>query len=369
KTVPDGTEREVTGLPADPRIRDVQWAPDGSRIAFSVTADDAVELWIADLRTAAARRLLDGRLSDVLGDAFHWLPDGSGLVVKLVPGDRGAPPPPPDVPAGPVIQQNAGKVAPARTYQDLLESLHDEALFEHYFSAQVARVGLDGRITPIGEPGLIAQAEPSPNGAYLLVQTIQRPFSYLLPVYRFPARIEVWDAAGKVVRRVADLPLAEEVPIAFDAVRTGPRQIGWRADAPATLYWIEAQDGGDPRAKADVRDRVFLLAAPFRGAPVKLLDLALRFDGLRWGTDDLALVSEDWWATRKARTWVVRPGAPRARARLLFDRSSEDRYGDPGDPWTRRSPAGTSVLVTADGGRTLFFSGSGASPEGDRPFL
>ena len=41
--------------------------------------------------------------------------------------------------------------------------------------------------------------------------------------------------------------------------RAGVRGHGWRADVPATLYWAEAQDGGDPRRPAPVRDRVFIL--------------------------------------------------------------------------------------------------------------
>ena len=77
-----------------------------------------------------------------------------------------------------------------------------------------------------------------------------------MPVYRFPYRVEVWDVDGNVVKQVADLPLAEEIPIAFGAVATGPRSFGWRADVPATLCWVEAQDGGDPKAEAEIRDNL-----------------------------------------------------------------------------------------------------------------
>jgi dipeptidyl aminopeptidase/acylaminoacyl peptidase len=273
-----------------------------------------------------------------------------------------------------VIQESIGKPAPARTFQDLLRNRHDEALFEHYLTAQVERITLRGDRTPLGACGLFRRAEPSPSGEYLLVETVHRPFSYLVPVDRFPVRVEVWDAAGRVVRAIADLSLAEEVPTVRGAVRPGPRAFGWRADAPATLCWTEAQDGGDPRAPAEVRDRVYALPAPFEGEPAEVARLGLRFGGVRWGHARLALVEDWWWQTRRRRTWVLDPADPAAAGagggpRLLFDRTWEDRYRDPGTPLLRRTPAGTRVLLTTADGGVLFLAGDGASPEGDRPFL
>ena len=69
---------------------------------------------------------------------------------------------------------------------------------------------------------------------------------------------------------LADLPLADDVPVAFGSVPTGPRSVSWRDDAPATLAWVEARDGGDAAAPADVRDELFMLDAPFTGDPVSL---------------------------------------------------------------------------------------------------
>jgi hypothetical protein len=97
-----------------------------------------------------------------------------------------------------------------------------------------------------------------------VLQTVaKRPYSYVVPANLFPADVVVTDADGKVVHRVADLPLRDNIPTPFDAVAPGPRSVQWRADAPSTLVWVEAQDGGDPRTAAEVRDRVFTLAAPF----------------------------------------------------------------------------------------------------------
>jgi hypothetical protein len=270
------------------------------------------------------------------------------LLCATVPANRGPEPPRPSVPDGPVLQENIGKTAPARTYQDLLKNAHDEALFEHYLQAQLVRIGLDGKNTKIGTAGTLWGYEASPDGQYIMVQTLHRPFSYLVRASRFPRLVEVWDQSGKPVHRVADLPLQEEVPMAFGSVTTGPRSIGWRDDAPATISWVEAQDGGDAGAEADVRDKLFTLAAPFDADPTEIVRTSLRFGGVDWGNDDLALVYEWWWKTRMQRTWIIQPGSPDTEPELLFEGSWEDRYNDPGSPVMERNKFGRYVIQTVD---------------------
>ncbi len=369
KRIADGSERPIMGLPEMPRIGSLRWSPDGKKVAFTITRDDGIELWAADVGTGKAGRLTGPQLNAAYGSPYQWVSDSRTLICRFISAKRGKAPEEPRVPRGPTVRTNVGKVAPARTYQDLLENAHDEALFEHYLTCRVVKVTLDGEVTPIGPFDIVARAEPAPNGKFLLVETVHRPYSYLVPVRRFPRRVEVWDMSGRVVRQVADLPLAEEVPVAFGAVPVGPRSFGWRADAVATLHWTEAQDDGDPRKEAEVRDRAYILTAPFDGEPVELVSLGLRYSGIMWGSERLALVSESWWKNRKTRTWKIDPTKPGSEPTLLIDRSFEDRYNDPGRPIMTETPKGTSVLLTADAGNTLFLSGRGASPEGDRPFL
>ncbi|MFP3941668.1 MAG: S9 family peptidase [Thermoanaerobaculia bacterium] len=372
----DGEERQVRGLPAEPRIGDPTFSPDGSRVAFTHTGEDGIELWVLEVASGEARRLTDPAVDALNLAAGHdpaWLPDSRSLIVPLVVQDDGPEPEDVPVPTGPVIQETADREAPARTYQDLLEDAHDQALFEHYLAARLARVDLDGSVDRLGEPGILWSFDPSPDGRYLLTEWLHRPFSYLVPASRFPRRVEVWGADGALVRRVADLPLQEEVPIAFGSVPTGPRSHHWRADADATLAWTEALDGGDASAEADERDRVFLLPEPFDGEPQPLVTLPLRFGGVQWGDGDLALVEEWWWPTRRRGAWRVHPEAAEAgeapEPEKVLDYSWEDRYKDPGDPVTEPDDRGRRLLATSGDGETLFFIGDGASPEGDRPFL
>jgi dipeptidyl aminopeptidase/acylaminoacyl peptidase len=363
--------RPVSGLPAGARIADVRWAPDGSAFAFTVSEDDGVALWVASPAAPKARKLTDKTLAGVLGAPCVWAPDARSLWCRFVPDGRGAAPAPPAVPAGPIVQEAAGRKAPARTYQDLLASPHDEALFEHYARSQIARVGLDGARTPLGAPDLFDRVAAAPDGKHLLVSVVHRPFSYRVPLERFPRRTEIWDpATGKKTEVLADVPLQEEVPVDFAAVPTGPRAFEWRADADATVCWVEARDGGDPKRTADVRDELLCLAAPFTAKkPTTIARLALRYGGTSWGTGTLALVHEWWWTDRKTRTWIVQPDRPKTAPQVLWDRSSEDRYGDPGRPLLTATGRGTWVLARAGGADALWLFGDGASPEGDRPFV
>ncbi|HVE79203.1 MAG TPA: prolyl oligopeptidase family serine peptidase, partial [Gemmatimonadaceae bacterium] len=366
-----GGERAVQA-PAGVRLAYARWSPDGRRVAFAALAGDSIAaaaLWVADAPTGAARRLGDVTLNGAAGAPCRWL-GNDALVCRALPGGRGPAPVAPTIPAGPIVQETEGAAAPNRTYQDLLQSPHDEALFDHYFTSQVVVIGLDGAARPLGKPGVHVTAEPSPDGRYLLVETAHRPYSYVVPLERFPRLVEVRGIAdGAVVRQVADVPLQERVPAAFDAVPTGPRNVGWRADAPATLVWAEALDGGDPARAVAKRDRLTTLAAPFAGEPAALAEVEFRIEDVTWGTPSLALLEEGWWRTRRARTWVLDPSRPGSASRLLFDRSSEDRYAEPGRFLTRVNASGERVLLLGRDGRTGFLAGQGASAEGDRPFL
>ena len=365
----DGEQTPVSGLPADPRLGDVRWSPDGEHVAFTHTRVDRIELWVASVESGAARRVLDRPLSAAFwGAPFAWSPDSRTLLARTVPTNRGEAPTEPTVPTGPVIQETSGDAAPARTYQDLLENPYDEALFEYYATAQVVRVGLDGSATEVGAPGMIQGMSPSPNGEYVLVEELHRPFSYLVPASRFPTRIAVWDGQGNTVAELADLPLRDQVPSGFGSVPEGVRSMEWRADAPATLTWVEAQDGGDANAEAEIRDRMFMLRAPFTGEPTAVASFPLRFSGAYWSEDGYAVAYESWFATRQVRAYVIDPDDPGAQ-RSLFDLSMESPYDNPGTPMTRATARGTDVLLTADGGESLFLMGEGASPAGNRPFL
>lgn len=369
QTIANGKEREIKGLPTDSQIENVSWSPDGSMIAFTNTVADGMELWVVDVAAASAKKLTGAIVNDAIRSPFDWLGNRT-ILYKSILTQRGDIPKEATVPTGPVIQANDGEAAPVRTYQDLLEDPYDEALFEYFTSAQLMKLDVTtGNSMPFGNPGIIAGFSPSPDGNYVMVTTVKRPFSYLVPYYRFPQEISILDENGKLVRMIADKPLAENLPKGFQAVEEGPRSFTWRNDAPATVFWVEAQDGGDPRQEAEIRDKMFYLEAPFNGEAKEGISFELRYGGVTWGNDGLAIAYESWWYTRRSITSQFSPGDPAGSKNVIFDRSYEDRYNDPGSFETTRNKYGQSVLLTANNGKTLFLTGAGASPEGNRPFV
>ena len=366
--VADGTQRRIA-TPAG-HIAFPSWSPDGRRIAFTIPGDSAIVLWMADVTTAQARRLAVPPLNAADGPPCRWMPDSARLLCLFLPDGRGAPPPAPEVPAGPTVQQTSGRPAPAPTYEDLLANARDEALFDYYFTAQLALVDVaTGARTPVGAPAVFDRVDAAPGGEFLLIVKTLRPYSYLVPADRFPKQLEVWNLKGEVAGALAALPLAENVPLR--GVRTGPRAVAWQPATPATLVWTEALDGGDPRTKVPHQDRVVRLAAPFAGDPVELARLEKRYAGMVWDDQGLALLSQYDREHRWTRTWILNTrtaGTPPPPApQLLWDRSAEDRYGDPGTPLTRSTAAGDRVL--AKSGDWIYLSGAGASPLGELPFL
>lgn len=112
-------------LPEESEVAWFSWSPDGSRVALARVASHGVELWVADARGGACDRVTNSRLNLVSGPC-EWLSDSERLLGRFVPDGLDAPPLPPRVPAGPIIQETGGVRAQVRTFQDLLESPFDE---------------------------------------------------------------------------------------------------------------------------------------------------------------------------------------------------------------------------------------------------
>jgi dipeptidyl aminopeptidase/acylaminoacyl peptidase len=360
----DGSKAPIH-LPEGARPSLPVWSPDSKRFALLNTRADGIELWLGDRATGKLRQVKGLRINAAFGEPLHWFPGSDRLLCQAIVPDRGKPPAAPEVPSAPTVQESAGRAGPVRTFQDLLKNSHDEDLFDYHATSQLVLVDATGKFTAVGKPAVFARTVPSPDGAHLLVTRLRRPYSYVLPAFAFPRTIEVWDVAGKVEHVVAELPLADRVPI--EGVPTGPRNVAWRPTAKATLEWVEALDGGDPRKKVPHRDKLMTLAAPFDSKPEERLRTEQRLMGISHGAGDLALVSDYARNTRRRRTYLVHLDDKDSKPRLLWDLSIQDRYRSPGTPLMRRQPNGATVLW--QDGDDLFLAGPGASPKGDRPFL
>ncbi len=370
QSIRDEKKYRVQGLPADPGIQNVSWSPDGSKIAFTIEKRHGIELWMADVQDGMAEKLTGAMINDAIGwRPYEWFADSKTIIYRSVIRDRGEPPRELLVPEGPVVQETTGEKAPVRTYQDLLEDRYDEELFEYYTTSQLYLIDMEtGESQPFGDQGIISGLSISPDNNYILINYIKRPYSYIVPYYRFARSYQIVDRQGRMITTLADLPPAENIPKGFGAVAKGPRSFTWRNDVPATVFWVEAQDEGDPAIEVPFRDKLFYLEAPFEGEKKPGIDLKLRYGGITWGNNNLAIANEWWWTTRESITSRFVPDKENSRT-ILFERSFEDRYNDPGNFQTTVNEYGKEVLLTDRRGKNLYLIGQGASPEGNRPFF
>lgn len=355
-------------LPEGSRPGFIRWSPDSQHLAFCLMQETGLELWVMNVTEGGPRRLTEPILNAAYGGPFRWFSDRD-LICKVIPADRGNAPSRPKVPVGPVIQENAGgQRRPNRTYTNLLEDAHDEQLFEYYLTASLEMIDLEGQRTALGITGLIDSVVPSPDRQYFLLWQIHRPFSYQLPSSHFPNLVQVFDRSGNLIHTVTDKPLADYLSTKFDATVMGPRGMSWRSDRPATLYWVEALDDGNPDVEVTYRDALYELAAPFTDAPRLLWQTEYRFRRIVWGREDVALGWEGWYDNRQSRLWRLDPRQTN-QATLLLERSSDDKYSDPGSPVTCKGSQSWYVLRFTPDGSGVYFTGRGASPQGVHPFL
>ena len=361
--VQDGKEQNIQ-VPQNAYLGAPDWSPDGQHFAVTNTTSAGIELWIGEVATASIHRVAGVKVNPILLEALQWMPDSKTLLVKAVPQGRGNPPVEARIPDGPIIQQSDGKRSPAATYEDLLQSPHDEDLFDYYATSQLLLVE-SGKSVPLGKPGLYGRVEPSGDGKHILTVRLHRPYSYLLPFNDFPKEVEVWDLTGKTEFKLASLPLAEHVPI--EGVPTGPRDYEWLPTDPATLVWAEALDEGDTKAKVPFHDHLLTLSAPFKGQPTELLKLEQRFAAMTWGEKGMGLVRDYDRNRRWTRAFMINASQPGQAPKLIWERSIRDRYRDPGIPVMHRLANGKRVI--RQNGDSIFLVGQGASPKGEFPFL
>lgn len=369
RKVKDKAEIQVKGLPANPRISNITVSPDQTKIAFTNTVATGVELWVVDFKTAEAKKLTEANLNANLGNPITWLKDNQQVLVSVIPANRPALiDTKKNLPTGPIVSiSEEGVVSQNRTYQDLLKNKTDEANFETLVTSELYLVDVKGNKKLFKEAAMYASESISPDGNYLMLTTLEKPFSYLVPLNRFPMKTTVYNMDGTLVKEVNDVALNEIMPKGFMAVREGKRSMQWRADQPATLSYVEALDGGDPAKEVEYRDEVFTWEAPFTAAPKSIVKLGQRYAGITWGNDQVALVADQWYDTRNIRQFLITPSSFNANPVKIEDRNSQDVYSDPGTFETKRNEYGRYTLAIDN--NKMYLIGEGYTPKGQFPFI
>ena len=364
----DKSAKQIKGLPKNPKLANIKWSPDQTKIAMTNTKEEGVELWFIDLEKLTAKKLTGPKLNASLGDVITWYQDSKNILTKfklknspdIIDGED-------VVPTGPIISSNDGKKAQNRTYQDLLKNEVDEKNFETLARSVLSKVSLKGKTKLLAKKNLYHEIDFSPDGKFILISIIQKPFSYLVPYYRFPMKYAIYSSKGKELTVLHEVPLIEDLPKGFMAVRTGPRNFSWRSDRPSNLIFVEALDGGNPEKDIKYRDEIFEVGYPFKQNKVSLLKTINRFYRIDWCNDTLALGYDYWWNTRNTKTYVFSPSNSNKKPKIIIDRNYQDRYNDPGSFVKRRNFYGKSILAVNE--NNLFLMGDGFRDDGQFPFI
>ncbi|WP_415327111.1 prolyl oligopeptidase family serine peptidase [Chryseobacterium sp. MMS23-Vi53] len=366
RKINEKTEVQVKNLPSNPKITYTSFSPDEKKLAFTNTTNKGVELWIVDLETATAKKITNDNLNANLGSPYVWNKDSQNILIKTLPQNRGTLiDSGKDLPTGPIVSTADGKVSQNRTYQDLLKNPQDEKNFEILTASEIYNVDLNGNLKKIKDQDMYTGTSYSPDGNYLMVTTIKKPFSYIVPLNRFPMTTTIFDNKGNVIKVVNEIPLNEIMPKGFSSVRTGKRDMGWRSDLPSTLVYTEALDGGDQFKTADYRDEIFTWEAPFDNAPKSFFKTKQRYEGVNWTNDHYAIVSEGWYDTRNTKSFLI--DLNNGESKVIDDRNYQDVYSDPGNFNTTKNQYGRNVIDMK--GEKSYLIGAGFTKDGQHPFI
>ena len=358
----------IKGLPNNPKLSNFIWSPDEKKIAMTHTSDSGVELWLLNIDKRLAKKLTSSLINSTMGNSINWLKNSKKLLVKYLPKNR-------EkiidesliIPTGPKVTENNGEKAQNRTYQDLIKNPTDAKNFTQLSNSEIYLVDLNGNKQHFLDAKMYRNISVSPNGKYVMVSFIKKPFSYLVPYYRFPTETSVYDLNAKEIKVISDAPLQEVLPKGFMAVSNNKRNISWRKDHPASLYYVQALDKGDPEIEVPFRDAIYQWEAPFSGTPILLTKVKNRYAGIIWGNETNAIVYDQWWNNRNSKTYVFDPSNPKIPARIINDRNYQDIYSNPGDFVTEKGRYGEFILVLQN--KSAFLLGEGFTEKGQFPFL
>ena len=256
----DGSKKNVQ-LPAGARVSNAAWSPDGKSVAFYLHGDDATHIWMADPVTGQSRQVTKTPVLATLVSTFDFTKDGKQIATVLVPDTRTAMPQEPASPVGPsvklALETDKNRL---RTFASLMSTPYQEQLLEWHTTGQLALVDVArGTVKRVGSPAMIRAIDLAPDGRFVRVTRMLKPFSYDVPVSNFGSIEEIWDDNGKALAKISDRPL--NLGVADDTqpppdpqappaggggrgagAQTGKREVAWRTDGQGLSY-VEAEPG------------------------------------------------------------------------------------------------------------------------------
>ncbi|MFW5782367.1 MAG: alpha/beta hydrolase family protein [Candidatus Muiribacteriaceae bacterium] len=364
---PERQELYIKGLPDEIKCSDYEWSESGRYFAFINSLPETNDLWVVDMNTNVCSKVTTN-LSNVFTNGVYWIPGDDEHVIVTYAANKTRKEPEKDVEfIKPVIQESMGKESKVRTYQDLLQNPYDEKLFDHYFSSMIAKVNIrTGRKEFIGKPGVYYVGGVSPDGRFLLATEYKKPYSYVVPFYYFARDTAVFDlSTGKKIV-VEEQPVSDQVPIG--GVYTGKRYFHWVPYQDATLFHLEALDGGDPENEVPHRDKVCLLEYPFKNSK-EIYRLKGRYSSMAWleNAPMKGIIADYDWKRRWITKRVVDFSRKDPEISIFEDRSIKDDYNSMGDYVEYIDKMGNEVIFYRDD--KIYTKSKGATKDGYFPVL
>ncbi len=246
----DGTKK-VLQTPPGARVSNATWSPDSKSVAYFVHTDDATHIWLTDIATNQPHQITKAPVLATLMGTFEFTADGRQITAVVVPDGRPPMPATPPMPTGPVVKIADADKNRLRTFPSLMTTPYQQTLLEWHTTGQLVAIDLQTRaITKVGSPAMIRSIDASPDGKYVRVTRMVKPFSYDVPVSNFGSSEEIWDVAdGRVLAKVDDRPinLGVQDDTAPDPAPgagggrggqnpQGRREVAWRADNQGLTY-------------------------------------------------------------------------------------------------------------------------------------
>ncbi len=359
--------------PKDSHISNLQWSPDGKKIAYFVHTKTATHVYVTERSNGKTKKVSKQPVLATLNTTLAWAGDNKHVFAVLIPKNRGNEPVEPDV-LLPQIRMTTTEVNRLRTSPSLLQNAYEADLLEYYITGQLTQINVDnGKNTNIGSPTMVKDIDVAPNGSYVIVDAVQKPFSYIVPTSSFGWSKEIWDLKGNLLVTLQSSEVNEGVPDKNILEFENRSAMQWRPDGEGLSMILapekdkkedekgdnngdneESEDDKDSK-KEDKTHKLIQWNAPFGEGDMNVVyESKKKFNSVAYASEgDALFISEGGF--RSQTTFVVYPDNPDSSYTVLKPKG-DDFYDNPGS-LMRSTRNGKSVILVSSGGENVYLSG------------
>ena len=365
-------ERRIIQTPADAHVSHLKWSPDGTKLAYFASFEEATYIYVGDVGSGRSKRITPNPVLATLNTDFDWSDDGAYVFAVLLPEDRGPEPVAPSI-LGPQSRMSTPEENRLRTYLYLLQNPYQARLLRYYITGQFARIDVAKRIVHrIGPPAMIRHIDVSPDGKYSMVTTIDTPFSYIVPVSRFGWRQQIWNLNGDTLATLQSSTARMGIPNQNELEFKNRSDITWRPDGNGVSMIAYSKNKKGNKTSRESVYQIIQWKAPFRKRDKNVLFTShRRIREVAYAADPRMLfIAEE--VSGKDRLLAVQLDRPDTTY-VIFDHDGKDIYGDPGKLVKKMGATGREVVLMTPDKKNVFLSGTrydkNPLKHAPRPFL